>query len=109
MIDITPLVNAVLGILATLITAYLIPWLKAKAAESKSNMTENQLYFYKLLAGIAVDAAQQIYCDNKQKLEYALKTFEKLCEQHSLHYDSAMSRAYIEDAVKALKGFDVVV
>ena len=102
-IDITPLVNALLGILATLITAFLIPWLKVKAKEAQSHMNENQLYFYKLIAGVVVDAAQQLYCDNEKKLEYAMQSFESICLDRGLVYDSAVARAYIESAVKSLK------
>lgn len=105
-IDITPLVNAILALLATLITAYAIPWLKAKAGEAKIKMSEKQLYVYELIADMAVKAAQQIYCDNKEKLEYALRVFEGSCLDHGIIYDSTAARAYIEAAVKNMKVVD---
>lgn len=103
-LNITPLVNAVLGILATLITAYLVPWIKAKAKIAKAQMSETQIYTLKVIAQVVVTAAAQIYTDNQQKLDYALETFENICAQRGLVYDSAEARAYIEQAVMALKG-----
>lgn len=102
-INITPLVNALLGILATVITAYLIPWLRAKAADARESMSETQTYTLKTIAGVVVAAAAQIYEDNEQKLEYALATFETICANRGFAYDSTEARAYIEQAVKALK------
>lgn len=102
-INITPLVNALLGILATLITVYLIPWIKAKATAAKAHMSETQIYTLKLIASVVVNAAAQIYEDNQQKLDYALNAFETICAQRGITYDSAEARAYIEQAVKALK------
>lgn len=106
MIDLTPLVNAVLALLASIITIYLIPWLKAKVAQAKGSMSESQLWVYQTIAHISVSAAEQIYDENKDKLEYAMKVFEATCAQKGLAYDSTVARAYIEDAVRGLK--DVV-
>lgn len=102
-INITPLINALLGILATVITAYLIPWIKSKAALVKNELSENQLYVLKLIAQTVVNAAAQIYEDNDQKLEYALSSFEAICAQRGLSYDATEARAYIEQAVRAVK------
>jgi hypothetical protein len=102
-IDITPLVNAFLTLLASIITIYLVPWLKARAAEAKHNLSENQLWVYQTLAHVAVSAAEQIYSDNSQKLDYAMQVFEHACAEKGIAYDSAVARAYIEDAVRGLK------
>ena len=54
MIDLTPIANAVISLLALLITAFLVPWLKAKvSAEKLSNIQK--------WAKIAVAAAEMIY------------------------------------------------
>lgn len=105
-IDLTPLANALIALLASIITIYLVPWLKAKKEQIKSHMSETQLWAYETFAKVAVNAAEQIYDDNKQRLEYAMKVFEASCAQRGLSYDSEVARAYIEAAVRHLK--DVV-
>ena len=102
-LDFTPLVNALIVLLAAVVTRYLVPWLKAQAAKAKSGMSESQLWVYETIARVAVNAAEQIYDDNKQKLEYAMEVFERSCEQKGISYDSSLARAYIEDAVRHLK------
>lgn len=54
MIDLTPIANAVITLVALLITAFLIPWLKAKIAAEK-------LEDIKKWVTIAVQAAEMIY------------------------------------------------
>ena len=54
MIDLTPLVNALIMVLAVLITAYLIPWIK-------SQTTEKQREEIDAWVKIAVQAAEQLY------------------------------------------------
>lgn len=54
MTDITPLVLVVLDVVAIVITAYLIPWLKART-------TEQQQQELSAWVKIAVQAAEQIY------------------------------------------------
>ena len=102
-IDITPLINAFVALLASVITIYLVPWLKAKAAEAKAGMSEQQVWVYQTLAHVAVSAAEQIYCDNTQKLDYAMQVIEHACAQKGIAYNSDVARAYIEDAVRGLK------
>ena len=53
MIDITPIVNALIALIAALISVFLIPWIKANTtAKEQENMLE--------LIKIAVAAAEQI-------------------------------------------------
>lgn len=54
MIDLTPIIEAVIALLAALITAYAVPWLKAKLGEKKFNEMKGWVV-------IAVNAAEQIY------------------------------------------------
>lgn len=54
MIDLTPIIEAVIALLAAVITAYAVPWLKAKLGEKKFNEMKNWVV-------IAVEAAEQIY------------------------------------------------
>lgn len=54
MVNITPIINAVIALVAALVSAFLIPWLKNKVAADK-------LAQYKEWVTIAVKAAEQIY------------------------------------------------
>ena len=54
MVDITPIINAVIALIAAIISAFLIPWIKA-------NTTEQQRKTMLELIKIAVAAAEQIY------------------------------------------------
>lgn len=67
MIDLTPIINALILIVAALISAYFIPWLKSKktAEETKDLIA---------WADIAVAAAQQLYyqLDGETRLNHAL-------------------------------------
>lgn len=68
MIDITPIVNAVIMLAAALITTFLVPWIKGKVDEQNLN---------KMLrwVEIAVEAAEQIYKESgmgEKKKQYVL-------------------------------------
>ena len=54
MIDVTPLANALIMVLAVLITVYLIPWIKAQT-------TEKQREDMQAWVNIACAAAEQLY------------------------------------------------
>ena len=68
MIDITPVINACIALVAALITAFLIPWIKTKVGNEK-------LAKLLTLVKIGVGAAEQIYDaeHGKEKKEYVLK------------------------------------
>lgn len=68
MVDITPIVNAVIALIAAIISAFLIPWIKA-------NTTEQQRQTILELIKIAVAAAEQIYQGEgrgEEKKQYVL-------------------------------------
>lgn len=66
MIDLTNLANAVVALLAAIITAFVIPWIKAKA-------TEKQLDLLAKATKTAVFAAEQVYGSGwgRDKMRYA--------------------------------------
>lgn len=68
MIDLTPILEALLGLLAAIITAKVIPWIKAKT-------TNEQQIKIEAAVRTAVFAAEQIYGagHGKEKLDYATK------------------------------------
>lgn len=72
MIDLTNMFNAVLALLAAIITAFVIPWIKAKA-------TEKQLDLLAKATKTAVFAAEQVYGSGwgRDKLRYAEEYLSK--------------------------------
>lgn len=65
-IDLTTIINAILGLLAALVTYRLIPWIKAKT-------TNEQQAYIRALVKAGVYAAEQIYKTEgmgRQKMEY---------------------------------------
>lgn len=71
-IDLTPILQAIIGLLAAIITAKVIPWIKAKTTNEQQNMIEAAVR-------TAVFAAEQIYGAGKgrEKLEYAKEYLAK--------------------------------
>ena len=67
MIDLTPILEALLGLLAAIITAKVIPWIKAKT-------TNEQQIKIEAAVRTAVFAAEQIYGAGRgsEKLSYAV-------------------------------------
>lgn len=67
MIDLTPIMTAIIGVLAAIALRYAIPWIREKTT---AQQRENMLAW----VDIAVMAAQQLYyhLDGETRLEYAL-------------------------------------
>lgn len=85
-IDLTPILQAAIALLAALVTSRLIPWLN-------SRMTDDQLARMRAAVKVAVFAAEQLYGAGKgaEKLDYALNWLR------NQGYD--VNRAEIEAAV----------
>ena len=71
MIDLTPIYNAVIALVAACVSVFLIPWLKRKTDEQE----REKLLFW---VDIAVAAAQQLYhqAEGSKRLAYALEFLE---------------------------------
>lgn len=67
-INLTPIIEAIIGLLAALITYRLIPWIKARTTVAQQEQLETAVR-------IAVFAAEQIYGAGRgsEKLDYAIK------------------------------------
>lgn len=92
-INLTPLIEAVIGVVAALITFRLIPWIKARTTVAQ----QEQL---KAAVRIAIFAAEQVYGAGKgsEKFDYALGWL------HEHGYD--VCREDIEAAVWEYFGHD---
>lgn len=89
-IDLTPIFQAVIALIAALITGKLIPWIKSKT-------DEKQFANLEAAARVAVFAAEQIYgaAEGDAKLNYAV---EKLRE-NGFDLDVELLREAVESAV----------
>ena len=93
-IDLTPIINAVIALIAAIISAFLIPWLKSKTtAEQRKELTA--------WVKIGVAAAEQLYAGagrGEEKKQYVL---DFLYDQgYDIDTDGVLNA--IEAAVKQL-------
>ncbi len=94
MIDITPIINAAIAIIAAVATAFLIPWIRSKT-------TEGQRKELAAWIKIGVAAAEQIYAGQgrgDEKKAYVLA----FLEEHGYTVDLEAINAMIEAAVHQL-------
>ena len=92
MTDITPVINAVIALIAAVITAFVIPWIKSKTTAAQREEIEAWVR-------IAVTAAEQIYKGSgrgEEKKEYVLD----FLKGKGLTFDMASINLMIESAVK---------
>lgn len=90
--DITPVVNTLIALIAAIITAFVIPWVKSKTTAAQREEIEAWVR-------IAVTAAEQIYSGSgkgKEKKKYVL---DFLAEKN-LKIDEESVDLMIESAVK---------
>lgn len=94
MTDLTPIVNAVIALIAAIITTFLIPWIKGKIDAAKLAQIVEWV-------GIAVRAAEQIYNESgmgEKKKQYVLN----FLADKGFTLDPNSINAMIEAAVKNL-------
>ena len=90
--DITPVVNADIALIAAVVTAFAIPWVKSKTTAAQREEINSWVK-------IAVTAAEQIYSGagkGKEKKAYVLK----FLEEKNLKIDEKSVDLMIESAVK---------
>ena len=95
MIDITSIVNAVIALLAAVVSTFLVPWIKEKVEAQKLEKIMDWVT-------IAVSAAEQIYNESgmgEKKKQYVLD----FLEDKGLTVDINSVDAMIEAAVYGLK------
>lgn len=94
MTDLTPIVNAVITLIAAIVTTFLIPWIKSKIDAAKLAQIIEWV-------GIAVRAAEQIYNESgmgEKKKQYVLD----FLADKGFTLDPNSINAMIEAAVKEL-------
>jgi hypothetical protein len=96
MIDITPIVNAVIALLAAGVSVFLIPWIKSKTTDEQR---KELLEWVK----IGVAAAEQLYTGQgrgEEKKQYVLE----FLKSQGFTVDEEAINAAIEAAVNQLNG-----
>ena len=98
-IDLTQIIMAVLGIIATVITVYVVPLLKNKLGDTKWTQFIN-------IVSVAVNAAEQLGISGtiNDKLDYAMEQVKIAMTKHGLTYDDQTIRAAIEAFVLQFNG-----
>lgn len=100
MIDLTPIFQAILALLAALITYKLIPWIKTKTTAEQQNLLLS-------VTSVLVFAAEQLYGAGRgsEKLDYVVRELEK----RGFTADRAAIEAVIKDYADKLQPEKVVV
>ena len=78
-IDITKIFELVITLLCTVVTGFLVPWLRSKISVEKGNISQLQADMLRLAATTAVTAAEQIYNsdEGQKKKAYVLAYLEQ--------------------------------
>ncbi len=100
-VDVTAIVNAVIALIAAVVTAFIIPWIKSKTTVQQR---EDLIAWVK----IAVAAAEQIYKGEKRGAEKKQYVLDFL-KDNGFSVDSDSVNAAIEAAVKQLNSVGVVI
>lgn len=101
MFDITPIVEAIIGLVAVVITSIVIPYIRKKTT------TEQQKELVAWVK-IAVAAAEQIYTGSGRGVEKKLYVVEWLVD-HNITVDTNKIDALIESAVYELNNAAVII
>lgn len=94
--DYTEMFCAVIALLGTLITAIIIPYIKSKT-------TKDEAALIKAISKTAVYAAQQLFSENEEKLNYAMKQIERALKKKGIKVDSDTVRVQVEAVLKEIK------
>ena len=98
MIDLTPIFQAIIALLAALITYKLIPWIRSKTTKQQ----QDNLY---AAARIAVYAAEQLFGagQGEEKLDYAIAALKRA----GYNIDKQLVRETIEEIVNGMTRYPV--
>lgn len=101
-IDLTEIIVALIGVLATVITGFLIPYLKSKTGKSDWDRLID-------IVCIVVNGAEQLGLKDKafDKLSYATEQVKIALKKYHLAFDDATIRATIEAFVLELNKNEV--
>lgn len=100
-VDITTIVNAVIALIAAVVSAFIVPWIKSKTT---AQQREELVAWVK----IAVAAAEQIYKGDKRGEEKKRYVLDFL-KDNGFTVDADSVNAAIEAAVKQLNSEGIII
>ncbi len=94
LVDLTPLLQAIIGIASVLVTGFLIPWLKTRFSAEQLTKAQNWVQ-------IGVYAAEKLYGagNGDSKLAYV----EALLAQHRIRLDTQTLKALVDSEIKRME------
>ena len=103
-IDITPIIEAVIGLIITIVSVIVIPKFKVWIS---NNLSEKQIEIAKVVISSCVQAAEQIYANSEKagssKKKYVMEYAKKKLAEIGLTIDEKEIEVYLEQAVLELK------
>ena len=104
MIDITPIVKGIIGLVVAIISAIIIPKIQVWV---NNNLTVKQIDIIKIIVQSAVQAAEQIYAQSEKagssKKKYVMEYAKNKLAEIGLTIDEKEIEVYLEQAVLELK------
>ena len=103
-IDITPIIEAVIGLIITIISVIVIPKFKVWI---NNKLSEKQIEIAKVVISSCVQAAEQIYANSEKagssKKKYVMEYAKNKLAEIGLTIDEKEIEVYLEQAVLELK------
>ena len=103
-INITPIIEAVIGLIITIVSVIVIPKFKVWIS---NNLSEKQIEIAKVVISSCVQAAEQIYINSEKsgssKKKYVMEYAKKKLAEIGLTIDEKEIEVYLEQAVLELK------
>ena len=93
MIDITPIITGIIALIGTVITVFLVPYLKTRLSSEQFTFLENTVK-------IAVTAAEVIFKGSgrgAEKYNYVLGCVKTFCETNKMTFDEKQVKNLIEN------------
>ena len=92
-VNLTPLFEAIITVLAAIITTYIVPWIKGKLSEQQMTKIQNWV-------SIAVYAAEKLYGagNGAEKLAYA----ESILRSKGIELDTDELKALIDSEIQQM-------
>ena len=104
MIDITPIIEGIIGLVVAIISAIIIPKIRVWV---NNNLTVKQVDIIKIIVQSAVQAAEQIYAKSEKagssKKKYVMEYAKSKLAEIGLTINDKELEVYLEQAVLELK------
>lgn len=96
--DLTPILQVAIVLIGTIITSFLVPWIKSK-------VTQEQWWIIQDITKVAVSAAEILYKGSgrgEEKLEYVMTYIKEFCSEKGIYFNDDAIRQTVENMVKKM-------